>query len=693
MKKIFLILLLTKISISFSQTLKNGDCFTLFFTHFEWKYEDSIHHLKYNDGYYQLFDKDSNLVFKEKFTEYFKGTNQFMFWLAQNETQRFVVNPQSKNIVVLNKKLEPYYDFNNVEVLFAPYSKDTIIKLNHNLYLNLKGDVIFSGDSYFDDSYKSVLLGDKIKKEKIKGKLLKTEMDLFFEDDGYFNELNPEDYDESIKENLIYRELKNKFFDGNEFQDIQVFDFYNEMTFDERLYAAKKNNKWGLISTIGKVIIPFEYDRILFNYEDDFYNSTFNPRIYCVKGKTTFVFLTTGKLMFQRNNFKPSEYFNPEYYFNSPEFDGYVIRNKKKLGLLSSNGVEIVPPIYDNYDVLSLKNVEIFKEQQNINQNVDCFTYPYENYYIGINRKTRMNDFYLPNGKFLNGFTFDGISSVNKNGYFVFDFQGNYGLAGPSACIIEKPEYRFIELFEGAKDIFIIENDSLSYLIDGKGNQLYDQKFQYVQFVDTSYLAIAMKIDNNKVGLLNFRNPDNKLNWKLNPEFEDLVDLSTTIDSKQVFLAQKNNKYGIIDEDNKVYVDFKYDKILAEKNYQPVTVLNKKYGIIDYANRPILENKYDSIFKLENVIYLIKSENKLAIFDVYNKKFKTEFEYDKVKYIRFKNEFYIVEKNGKVGLLDSNFKKLMDCKYKEIKFDYKSDEFECIIDEKNKDCFFTKDLK
>jgi hypothetical protein len=573
MKKVIFILTLLSYSLGFSQTLSNGDCFYLYYYQGEYSNIDSNFHLKYIDDAYQLFDKDSNLVFQEKFTEYPKSAN-LNFFLTRNEKENitYFFNLKAKKIITINAKLNPYFNFYDLKINQNTYSLDTIIVLKPGVMLNTKGEIVFSGESYSQDNYKIVLTGDKKQKVKSKNVMLKTEMDLFFEDEGYFNELSPEDYDESIKEYLVYRELKSRDFENNEFESLEEYYGYSENSLDERLYIAKQNGKFGLFSTIGKTLIPFEFDEIRIMENEDLYMYGDNQRVYCRKGKAGFIFKPSGEFVFKRENFNPQyDYIGPRYYYTSPVFNGNVLQNKKKVGLISKNGVEIIPAKYDEFDILSFKDSELYHEAENINQDAKCFNYPFENYYIGIENSTKMNHFYTPNGSYLNAIEFEEIVEINKNGYFVFGNNGFYGLAGPGACVIAKAEGNYISSFSGDKNIFIVEKDTFAYFIDGEGNKLFNQNFSVAYFLDSKF-ALVEDANTFKYGIIDLESSDKNIICKIDANSFDFIETTSTyIDGKQVLLARKESKYGFVNIEGETLSDFKYDKIYIKTSH-PIRV-------------------------------------------------------------------------------------------------------------------------
>ena len=73
------------------------------------------------------------------------------------------------------------------------------------------------------------------------------------------------------------------------------------------------------------------------------------------------------------------------------------------------------------------------------------------------------------------------------------------------------------------------------------------------------------------------------------------------------------------------HIEFTKKEIITEKGV-PIASLMPKRGLIDFNNNIILENKYKSIGTIEGtLIQVVDFENKIAIFNLIDKKFETDF--------------------------------------------------------------------
>lgn len=91
---------------------------------------------------------------------------------------------------------------------------------------------------------------------------------------------------------------------------------------------------------------------------------------------------------------------------------------------------------------------------------------------------------------------------------------------------------------------------------------------------------------------------------------------SVCIGSNQnVFPVKKNNKWGVINTDNKLIVPFKYDEVKVLNDGALSVLLNGKYGVVNAEGKQIIDTKYDRVFNFYDGCYSTIRENKTICFD------------------------------------------------------------------------------
>ncbi len=603
------------------------------------------------------------------------------FYKAKQGENFIILNKNSDFKFVIDTKFNSFYKFEDLKVIISNLSEDTIIELEPFTYLNLKSEIIFSSNGYYETK--------NIKKKYV----FTSELDEYFLDPGGFSEIPVEDYDDILKKHIFIRDNKSNFLLHEEFDMLEnTFEnFYEESSsYREVYYIVKKNGKFGVLSSLGKYILPTKFNKVQFVEDEMRINQPDYLRIKAVYGKGICIYNEKGEGIFQNEYLSKSEesHLYAEDMGSNYYFDGYETNYKGKKGLLQSNGHLILPPIFDGYDYFDFRNSEKITCPADLSLKSSCENYPYFQYFTGINRKTRERHFYAPNGQFLNKFEIDYISEVNKNGYVLYENANQFGLIGPGACEIIKSSSDYIQMFAGDKNIFIVANDTSAKFIGAKGEKLFKEQIYFANFLDSRHAQVGTI---NGVGLMDVEKSENEINWKIKPEFAtlDLIN-DVVLNNKSIFKISLNGKEGIIDEDNKTIIEPFEGMLFFEDSYI-IPYVGQKYGLMDFTKNVCLKNEYDLVKKLNNNLWKVKFQENYAIYDIAKKEFSTRFSFKSIEQIKTNmGEFFIVENEYGFGIYRSNLEHFLETNYRKIKFDNVSYEFECYKENGEKDCFFVK---
>ena len=143
-------------------------------------------------------------------------------------------------------------------------------------------------------------------------------------------------------------------------------------------------------------------------------------------------------------------------------------------------------------------------------------------------------------------------------------------------------------------------------------------------------------------------------------------------------VAEKEDKFGIVNYNGNQISEFLYDKIIPYNSldyyifgehyrYVPAQK-NGKWGIIDTLGKEISLFEYDEPLRLIELVILqdagmtyVKKNNKWGIIDTAKNEL-TSFIYDEIIWIDGKRQFY-AQKNGKWGIAESNGKEVTSFEY------------------------------
>ena len=161
----------------------------------------------------------------------------------------------------------------------------------------------------------------------------------------------------------------------------------------------------------------------------------------------------------------------------------------------------------------------------------------------------------------------------------------------------------------------------------------------------------------NKYGIIN------KEGKKLTEiDYDNIISMNMTYsEGKKRYLAQKNNKSYIINENGKI-IQTKYRSIKPFVNFYKrfyFIVENKKgkKGLIDITGKVIIPAEFDDVIFKRNNFTVVKNDNKEGIYHILKKKLILPVDYDKIIlndkgfYAIKDNNFYRIRIEEKVSLI------------------------------------------
>lgn len=307
---------------------------------------------------------------------------------------------------------------------------------------------------------------------------------------------------------------------------------------DSDLYAKIKINSSSTIinTTTGKEVYKYTLDDI----------NVLDNNVFYIKnssGKNKYFIIKNDKVVYESSDYKRIrvENLNSNIAIGIKEdasidyiniIDKKVINNDESIKYTYSDGV-------------------ILKEQYN------------------FNAKKIMYTIYTPSKEFG---TFSGLKPYDNkyvNGYLKIKTENDkYEFVNKKGNVITKKEYE--ELSDFNKNGYaIVSNDNLYGVIDSKGKEIIDEKYDEIIFLNDNLFKNVKKISKN-----------------------------------ELFIFKENNKYGIINSDGKVVI---------KANYDDFDTITTKY--------PIIEGTYNGEKFLINLNTLkelsIKVSDKVEIYDNY----------------------------------------------------------------------------
>ena len=354
-------------------------------------------------------------------------------------------------------------------------------------------------------------------------------------------------------------------------------------------YRVKKDGKYGVISNKGIVLVKIKYDSIegdgyinsdgvakdagyivgenkgnglQYGYIDNQEKVIIKmenegiERLTKVKSKDPYLVITqNGRSSIFCSKKKHTDYTYLEVRYandddknNCP--DMFVVTKNKKKGLLNKELNVVLEPRYDEIGISGT----------------------YINASIG-----EINYVYSMDGKRVKDTKYIGLDLTSTEKYYIAQTEkGTYTILNTDKTKAIKEEYDFIRELDDTDIIVANKDDNIT---------LYSPSLKKLFTIENA----TLKIVNNYIKIVS----DNKTAYFTMDGKE--VDNTTVYLKNEIFAKSKNGKWGFVDINGKVVVDYKYDRVTEVNEYGFAGIYkNGQWGVINQKGKIVLEPTYES---------------------------------------------------------------------------------------------------
>ena len=350
---------------------------------------------------------------------------------------------------------------------------------------------------------------------------------------------------------------------------IENFDENENLWYEQDVLKVMQNGKYGLINLNGKQILPCEYDNI------------------------TVIQGIENSLIIEKNgqkglcNDSGSVLIEPQYTeiknLGETYKDGYITVNSEgKYGVISATKQQILENKFDE-----------------IKQ-----TYLGSNYLVIEGGKEKLVN---SSGETLIENGFDDIKSNTTRGV-IFVLNNLYGEMSTSGEILIEAKYQ--DLKQVKEGIYIAKQNDKYGIIDESIQEKLPFSYTGITYNDKANLFVAEDenfqtsiIDKDYnvklIGILVDITTD-YIRMRINDEYKyynlNCEEISSTeaLKDNTLFLKKENDKYGYVDKNGNVVVDYVYDDATEQNEYGFVAVKqNGLWGSLDKDGKIVIEPKYN----------------------------------------------------------------------------------------------------
>jgi len=316
------------------------------------------------------------------------------------------------------------------------------------------------------------------------------------------------------------------------YENVNLIQIYDSK-YEKNILTYEKDGKYGLLGITGKIITQAKYEEIFslgYKEAEVVYKEDGKYGILDEKGN--------AKIKNKYDSIRSDEYYTEEDGYKK---SGYIVQQTTpegyRYGYYDSEGVQVLPEEYNQINRLS-------QIQSN-----DIYLIAAKNGQYGV---------FINNSKIINT-QYQQIEYNSDLEIFIVERTGKFGVTSLKGAELLKPEYSEIQI-----------NGIYIYTINGEDKKVWDTTGKEV---DISFDTVIQKT---------------------NSEY--------FIKSEAGHFSILNSNFQAVTKQKYKYLEFAYDNYFIATNEQDKT------GIIDLQENVIIDFKYD-------VIQLVKGENKLQAID------------------------------------------------------------------------------
>lgn len=351
-------------------------------------------------------------------------------------------------------------------------------------------------------------------------------------------------------------------------------DSNNNVWYEENVLKVKKDDKCGVINLAGKELTPCQYDDVIV------IEGVKNVLKVIKEGKT-------GIINNEGKEILPIQYAEITN-LGKESKEGFIVKGEDgKYGVMD----------YSNQTILEAKYEEIQKIHGN-----DMYVVKQEGKKVLVKK----------DGTEILNTGYDEIKEILKNvdNGIIYKKDGKYGVMKTTGEVTIAPDYE--ELKEAKSGLFIAKQNGKYGVIDSQKTVKIEPNYTTISYNEKADIYIAEKedyssdiIDNtftirqsgilidldNEKGYLELKQGEEYKDYNFKFEEKNITEIHT---SNTLFKSKKDGKYGFVDQNGKVVVDYQYDDATEQNSYGYAGIKKDgKWGSINNKGEVVQEPTYD----------------------------------------------------------------------------------------------------
>lgn len=318
----------------------------------------------------------------------------------------------------------------------------------------------------------------------------------------------------------------------------------------------------------------------------------------------------------------------------------FTLYSNDKWGVIDNNAKTIIEPIYNEMIIIPDNKKDVFICTENVDYDNNTYTTKV------LNSKNK--EIFKQYNKIQAIENYDEYNNLwYEENVLKFEKDGKYGLIDLEGKVLLEANYNDIYSLKGVKGSIITVQDEKQGVVDTKGTQIVPNNYSEVKSLGEDTNLYIVKDDKNNYGIYN----------KLDVKYQEIKQLN----NEDLYCVKENNKYKVINEEEKEVFDLEFDDIKQIQDNIIVYTKNNQYGAYSTTQNKGIKAEYDNIQYTCNNNFIVKKNNSYGIVDVDNN-IKQKIEYSFIGYYEDAEIYELESKNSENNqntILNNNLQEIV----------------------------------
>ncbi len=326
----------------------------------------------------------------------------------------------------------------------------------------------------------------------------------------------------------------------------------------------------------------------------------------------------------------------------------YFLFNKdSKWGVIDNHSKIIIEPTYEEAIMIPNHKKDIFictydVDYENNTYKTKVFNAKGKEIYTGYDKVNALENYDENHNLWYE----ENVLLVQKD--------GKYGLINFSGKEILDTNYDKIETLKGTKNSLLTEKNGKKGLVNCSGQEVVPNQYDEIKSLGKDTKAYIVKQD-GKYGICGI----------LDCKYQEIKALN----NKEVFCVKENDKYKVINQEEKEIFNEKFDSIESIKDNVIVYKNKEQYSAYDIKENKKLDKTYQELKYTTNNLFIAKSDNHYGIVDI-NGEVKVKENYTAIHFYEETNTYELQEKDKTLNtILNGNLEEIANGIVSEVNYE------------------------